>query len=94
MKLTLSEIGALAQKAARGAGYPIGLAEDLGRIAVALAGTGNDLSAVSGALTIAPQIGTTDWQADGVVIAATDPLTSAAIWRVWACHPLGQHGLP
>ena len=36
--LALNEVAGMAQKAARGAGFPVGQAEDLGRIAAYLAG--------------------------------------------------------
>ncbi len=46
----LSEVGAMVQKAARGAGIPLGQAEDLGRVAVYLTGTGGDVSLITEAL--------------------------------------------
>jgi hypothetical protein len=48
--LALNEIGGLAQKAARGAGIPLGQAEDLGRIAIYLAATSGNVSAITRAL--------------------------------------------
>jgi hypothetical protein len=48
--LALSEIAGMAQKAARGAGFPVGQAEDLGRIAAYLAGTGASVVPVTKAL--------------------------------------------
>lgn len=46
----LNEIAGLVQKAARGAGFPVGQAEDLGRVAVFLAGTGGSVAPVTAAL--------------------------------------------
>lgn len=48
--LALNEVGAMAQKAARGAGLPLGHAEDLGRVAIYLASTSGDVSPVTRAL--------------------------------------------
>ena len=54
----LSEIGAMVHKAALGAGLPLGQAEDLGRVAIYLAGTGGDVDVISAALKdhTAPQV--------------------------------------
>lgn len=46
----LNEIEGLVQKAARGAGFPVGQAEDLGRVAAFLAGTGESIAPVTAAL--------------------------------------------
>lgn len=48
--LALNEVAGMAQKAARGAGFPVGQAEDLGRIAAYLAGTGANVAPVTAAL--------------------------------------------
>jgi hypothetical protein len=46
----LNEVQGLVQKAARGAGIPVGQAEDLGRIASFLAGTGSSIAPITAAL--------------------------------------------
>lgn len=46
----LNEVESIVQKAARGAGIPLGQAEDLGRVAQYLAGTGGDLALITTAL--------------------------------------------
>ncbi len=47
---SLNEIAGMVQKAARGAGLPTGQAEDLGRVAAYLAGTGGRITPVTAAL--------------------------------------------
>lgn len=47
----LNEVGSMVQKAALGAGIPLGQAEDLGRVAIYLAGTDGDLEIIVNALT-------------------------------------------
>ncbi|EBA10761.1 DUF3726 domain-containing protein [Roseobacter sp. CCS2] len=46
----LNEVEGLVKKAARGAGFPVGQAEDLGRVAAFLAGTGGSIAPVTAAL--------------------------------------------
>ncbi len=48
--LSLNEVAGMVQKAARGAGFPVGQAEDLGRVAAYLAGTGASIAPVTAAL--------------------------------------------
>lgn len=66
----LAEIGAMAQKAALGAGIPLGQAEDLGRVAVYLAGSGGDLGVVADALTQAPDPIDVQWGSDQITVVA------------------------
>jgi len=68
----LNEIAGLVQKAARGAGIPVGQAEDLGRVAVFLAGSGGSIAPVTAALL--EPISTVDvrWQ-DGSVEVVQGP---------------------
>jgi len=47
---SLNEVAGMVQKAARGAGLPTGQAEDLGRVAAYLAGTGGRIAPVTAAL--------------------------------------------
>ena len=70
MMLTLNEIGGMAQKAARGAGIPLGQAEDLGRVAIYLAGTGGDVGAVTRALQETPVNVDINWNGDAVSVTA------------------------
>jgi hypothetical protein len=51
MMLALNEVGAMAAKAARGAGIPLGQAEDIARVAIYLAATSGNISAITKALT-------------------------------------------
>lgn len=46
----LNEVAGMVQKAARGAGIPVGQAEDLGRVAAYLAATGTSVQPVTAAL--------------------------------------------
>lgn len=59
--LALNEIESMAQKAARGAGIPLGQAEDLGRVAVYLAGTGGKVQAITRALEETQTPAHVDW---------------------------------
>ncbi len=47
---SLNEVAGMVQKAARGAGIPVGQAEDLGQVAAFLAGTGDSIAPVTAAL--------------------------------------------
>ncbi len=68
--LSLNEVAGMVQKAARGAGFPVGQAEDLGRVASYLAGTGGSVAPVTTALQ--EPIGPTDvrWQDNEVTVIA------------------------
>lgn len=50
MKRSLNEVGLIVQKAAMGAGIPVGQAEDLSRVALFIARANGDLSCVAKAL--------------------------------------------
>ncbi len=65
----LNEVASMVQKAALGAGIPLGQAEDLGRVATYLAGTGGDVAMIADVLDaphIQPDI---SWGADEIRIA-------------------------
>jgi len=66
----LNEIGAMAQKAALGAGVPLGQAEDLGRTAIHLAGTGGDLQMIVDALAEPMSQLELKWGSDHITILA------------------------
>lgn len=68
--LALNEIGGMVQKAARGAGIPLGQAEDLGRVAVYMAGTGGSISAVTSALKENPATVDIRWNSDAVAVSS------------------------
>lgn len=79
--LAQNEVGGMAQKAARGAGIPLGQAEDLGRVAIYLAGIGGDVSAITRALQEVP--GTVDiaWGDDAVSVKTGPAALVAPIIR-------------
>lgn len=69
----------MAARAARGAGYPIGQAEDLGNTALYLAGVRADITPVTSALLedlIPPQV---TWAGNDAVITAGSTITTAPI---------------
>ncbi len=68
--LALNEIGGMVQKAARGAGIPLGQAEDLGRVAIYMASTGGDISAVTAALEEPPAPVDINWPNDAVIVTS------------------------
>ncbi|MEO1638474.1 MAG: DUF3726 domain-containing protein [Pseudomonadota bacterium] len=65
---SINEVAGTVARAARGAGFPAGQAEDLGQVAAYLAGIRADLAIVTAALQ--EPIGTpqVDWRQDGVTI--------------------------
>ena len=65
---SLAEIGALVEKAARGAGYPHGVAADFGTAAKIHLGSGGDAAAITAALREEPTKVDLDWQAEVVII--------------------------
>lgn len=77
----LNEIGSMVQKAARGAGIPLGQAEDLGRIAIYLAGTGGDVSAVTRALQEPARTVDMNWSSDVVLVSSGPAALICAIIR-------------
>lgn len=64
----LNEVSSIVQKAARGAGFPVGQAEDLGRIAAYLAGTGGSVAPVTAALQEPVRPVDVRWQDDQVEV--------------------------
>jgi hypothetical protein len=66
----LNEVGAMVQKAALGAGIPLGQAEDLGRVAVYLAGTNGELRAITHALAEPILPLDLQWDSDQITIAS------------------------
>ena len=81
MKISLNEVGGLVLKAARGAGYAIGHAEDLSRLAMFLAGTGQSLKLVDAALAAGSNAPTVTWDDALVVIGAGSNLIAGVIAR-------------
>ena len=83
IELSLSELDAAGRKAARGAGYAWGLAEEAGRAARDLAATGAD-----GALALLRVLEALDAEG-GVGPAAHAPVPGADAWRAtggtWSC---------
>jgi hypothetical protein len=67
---SLGEIGSMVQKAARGAGIPLGQAEDLGRIAIYIAGTKGDVSLITQALQEPLDSADVRWNAGSIQIEA------------------------
>ncbi|MEL6841409.1 MAG: hypothetical protein AAFP85_19160 [Pseudomonadota bacterium] len=76
----LSEIGNIVQKAALGAGIPLGQAEDLGRVAAYIAGMGGDLRVISDALASPAQPHVT-WGNESIVVKAGSGALIAPIIR-------------
>ena len=66
--LALNEIAGMAQKAARGAGFPVGQAEDLGRIAAYLASTGASVAPITEALQEGPSAVDVRWTKESVEV--------------------------
>lgn len=62
----LNEVEGLVKKAARGAGFPVGQSEDLGRIAAYLAGTGASVEPITRALCETPTKADIVW-GDGII---------------------------
>lgn len=81
LMLALNEIGSMVQKAARGAGIPLGQAEDLGRIAIYLAGTGGNVSAVTRALQEPATTVDMIWSSDAVSVKSGPAALIGAIIR-------------
>ena len=77
----LSEVAAMVQKAARGAGIPLGQAEDLGRTARFLAGTGADVSVISAALQEPASAVDVVWSPDRIEVTAGSAALIAPIVR-------------
>lgn len=68
--LSLNEVGGAILKAGRGAGIPLGQAEDLARVGSYLIGIGGAAGVITNALTEAVIPATVDWQDDRVVVTA------------------------
>lgn len=79
--LALNEVGGMVLKAARGAGIPLGQAEDLGRVATYLAGTGGKVSAITKALQEAQSPAHVAWDQDRLVVHAGNAALIAPIVR-------------
>ncbi len=77
----LNEVEGMVQKAARGAGIPLGQAEDLGRVAAYLAGTGGNISVVTNVLQEAQSAVEVTWQAQSVTVVAGPAALVAPIIR-------------
>ena len=77
----LAEVGAVVQKAARGAGVPLGQAEDLARLAVYVAGTGGDLALIADALAAPSGPLDVRWGADQITVAAGPDVLVAPVVR-------------
>lgn len=81
MNLALNEVGGMAVKAARGAGIPLGQAEDLGRIAIYLAGTSGDVRAITQALQEPLNAPDVQWGSGQITIHAGAAVLIAPIVR-------------
>jgi hypothetical protein len=81
LMLALNEIGSTVQKAARGAGIPLGQSEDMGRIAIYLAATGGDVSAVTRALQEPAATVDIIWTSDAVSVPSGHAALIGAIIR-------------
>lgn len=77
----LAEIGATVQRAALGAGIPLAQAENLGRTAVFLAGTGGDLDVVVAALTASQDPMDVRWADDQITVVVGPAALVAPVVR-------------
>lgn len=77
----LSEIGGMVQRAAHGAGIPLGQAEDLGRIAIYLARTDGPLSCISEALAEPMTPLDVNWTPDRITVASGPSALAAPVIR-------------
>lgn len=77
----LNEIGSMVQKAGRGAGIPLGQAQDLGRIAIYLASTGGDVSAITRALQEPATTVDMNWSSEAVSVTSGPAALICAIIR-------------
>lgn len=77
----LNEVEGMVQKAARGAGFPQGQAEDLGRVAAYLASTSGDVRSVTDALQEAITEVEVSWNAETVVVKNGPAIIVAPIVR-------------
>ena len=81
MMLSLNEVGSTVLKAGRGAGLPLGVAEDLSQIAVYLMGVNGPAACITQALTepkITPRL---TWTRDCLQIAEAGSAISAVVIR-------------
>ena len=77
--LSINEVQGTALKAARGAGLPLGQAEDLSRVAAYLVGIGGDAGVVTAALQ-EPVTGVqASWDADGVSVNGSAAMIAPVI---------------
>lgn len=79
--LSLNEVGSMAVKAARGAGIPLGQAEDLGRVAIYLAGTSGKIDAITRALQEEQIPAAVDWGQDILTLRSGSAALIAPIVR-------------
>lgn len=90
--LSLNEVGSLALKAARGAGIPLGQAEDLGRVAAYFAATSGDITPVTRALTEPLTLPEVDWDNDRITVKSGAAALVAPIIRdafaMGYCHAI------
>ena len=68
--LSLNEVGSTVLKAARGAGIPLGQAEDLAKVATYLVGIGGDMGVITQALQEPLVDVQAKWEADRVQVTA------------------------
>lgn len=77
----LNEVEGMVQKAARGAGFPQGQAEDLGRVAAYLAGTSGDVQSITDALQETLTEVEVLWSAQSVTVKSGPAIFVAPIVR-------------
>ncbi len=77
----LNEVASMVQKAARGAGFPLGQAEDLGRVATYLAATSGDVRPITDALHEAMTEVEVSWNAQSVIVKNGPAILVAPIVR-------------
>ena len=77
--LSLNEVEGTALKAARGAGFPLGQAEDLARVAAYLVGIGGKASVITAALQEPAIAAQATWGTDSLVISGSAAMIAPVI---------------
>ena len=77
--LSVNEISGTVLKAARGAGIPLGQAEDIAQVAAYMVGIGADVSVITAALQEPVRAAKTTWNEDNVVVSGSVAMIAPVI---------------
>ena len=77
--LSINEVAGTVLKAARGAGIPLGQAEDMARVAGYLVGIKGDVSVVTAALREPPIAAQTKWEANSLTVSGSVAMIAPVI---------------